>query len=128
MNEHRDSLKFRVWDGAGNLYLPWQTAGSININGDHSIGFSADHVNTNGNFVIQKCSGLKDSNGQLIYEGDIFKGGDYYTWSPVEFKDGRFIANIPRARVFELFELFDMDSITPTVIGNSFENPELLEN
>lgn len=79
------------------------------------------------NFTLLQYTGLKDKNGKEIYEGDIFKGGDY-KWDAVEFEDGQFQVNLMGARVFSLQELCcDYDSERPEVIGNIFENPELLE-
>lgn len=77
-------------------------------------------------FEACQWTGLLDKNGREIYEGDIFKGGDY-KWGAVEFYKGAFRINLFGARVFNLEELFDSDFEAPEVIGNKFENPELLK-
>ena len=79
--------------------------------------------------IVEMCTGLKDCNGKLIYEGDIIKGsngsinGVLWPWGPmaIRYKDGGF--NVPlwgteenkdRTHWFE-------------VIGNIHENAELIE-
>ena len=122
-------LKFRVWCPTSKHFstLPWLSCDGLMMKWEHTSNESTLTDIRFDEYIIQQYTGLKDKNGKEIYEGDIFKGGDY-KWDAVEFEDGQFEVNLIGARVFSLQELCcDYDSERPEVIGNIFENPELLE-
>ena len=80
-------------------------------------------------------TGLKDSKGKEIYEEDILKGngGAEDFFFDIGFEEGCFIAKMPWIKNGEIYpELkaycgFKEDFISIEVIGNIYENPELLE-
>lgn len=83
-------------------------------------GFSCEDLK------LMQCTGLKDKNGKLIYEGDFLKLNEYKL--PVEVKRNNL--------GFELYRKptrlvgYHNDKYIPEdceVIGNIFNNPELLE-
>ena len=84
-------------------------------------------------FILMQFTGLKDKNGKDIYEGDIFKpfseGINYYK---VVFEKGCFGLHHnygywgTLGRFFELANENKME-FEVEVIGNIFQNPELLE-
>lgn len=94
----------------------------------------------NDDFIIMQCTGLKDKNGKLIYEGDIVDKGTRCKWIITWFKN-RFIL-VPdfeyknkdkcandRECGFKYFENnHNYASKDDEVIGNIYENKSLLES
>lgn len=95
--------------------------------------------------TIRRCTGLKDKNGKLIFEGDILRGFSYPFMSDGEYdyyalvvwsKDYcafriRTVKN-PQSKVRGISDgntefMDDWDSDDWEVIGNDYDNPELLE-
>lgn len=71
---------------------------------------------------IMEYTGLKDKNGKEIYEGDILFESFREEYFKVVFENGSFRAE---ADGYSL-DLEDCDDICE-VVGNIYENPELLE-
>ncbi len=69
--------------------------------------------------TVCQCAGLNDKNGKRIWENDILK----YTWNGVE----RIDVIKYQAPIFTYSNSFRWSLDKDEVIGNIFDNPELLE-
>lgn len=120
---------------------------------DNSNAISEEYVTIKPDKILQ-CTGLKDKNGKLIYEGDIVKitkedwRKDLYSliylvcWDRTQWQLGLLKWQRPKAqrnrrsdRQFPFKDIVSFDDYTPKkfyaqceVIGNYYENPELLED
>jgi len=106
-----DRFRVRVWNKRANmLYEPPLKSLGEYINGMQDT------------FEFMLCTGLKDSEGKLIWEGDVIEGPHDFgpggwavrkgvvEWSPIRGYQWEYW-QVPRCKV----------------IGNIYENPELLK-
>lgn len=114
-------IKFRVWD---KLNKEMNNIESINFQERRVYKNDVSYLNFN-NTELMQCTGLKDKNGKEIYEGDIFYTGSKKILYIVEWIDcglkGRQIKN--KSWVGLDYWKDDIE-----VIGNIYENPELMED
>lgn len=129
-------IKFRAWDKHEK-----EMSYSVNVysESDGEMWWSADHINpetgdTICSFdgkagVLMQFTGLKDRNGKEIYEGDIWNGkevkfGSFYAYLENGLGGGYYVTG---------FYITNNDGIEEPVesggkvIGNIYENPELLK-
>jgi uncharacterized phage protein (TIGR01671 family) len=116
-------IKFRAWSTKYNRFLDCETSQF-----QHYIHGYSNPVDRNLNhktITIQQFTGLLDENGKEIYEGDILQ----YTLSNSEFIGVVEWQNY--GWVIQDFEYDSADTICgaykASIIGNIFENPELLK-
>ena len=132
----RRAIKFRVWEKEKGFL---SSRDGLNFKPSYQLIHESsvvDFLTRNDDwFIVQQFTGLSDKNGREIYEGDIveFHSGYpnqndnsfYKSKSAVEFQNGAFwprpILDVNDDDTWYNYELKDLE-----VIGNIFENPELL--
>lgn len=131
-----DRFKFRVWNDTAKKYLLMPETHCIP---EH--GFYLDCMEDE---VIEQCTGLKDANDKLVFEGDIistkndtvgvvkfgqYGGNDWDGW--------HFGYNIDWVRYTDIKNRrptlrkdfwFWVEQREIEIVGNIHENPELLED
>lgn len=78
------------------------------------------------NIELMQCTGLKDMRGKEIYEGDILLDGNNKKPYKVIFENGSFRAEFEGDFEEYSFDLIDVVAQGCEVVGNIYENPELL--
>ena len=122
-------IKFRAWDNVQEVMLSVE---NIDFRND-LITFNEDDNSLTDTFemiTLMQYTGMKDKNGKEIYEGDIV--GILHMRAEVIFEDGSFrfkwLDKITK-RVRKYNEpMFKNTNIVFEVIGNIYENKELLED
>lgn len=120
-------IKFRIWDAENKEMLKVQEldfeptfyGGRIAIRPDQYN----DYFDT-GDMILMQYAGLKDKNGKEIYEGDILKD-KWNTVYVVKYKNtGFYIYRNNGRNGYSKISSWNGDK---EVIGNIYDNPELLE-
>lgn len=123
-----DRFKFRFWNKTRKIMETFNNS---------PLTLGGLLLGKNDNYEILSCTGLKDKNGKLIYEGDILKGKKDMICSPhssrmvdkvgvVEILQNMFVASCRDVK--NNCTLFcQNDWVKTEVIGNIYENPELIE-
>lgn len=130
-------IKFKAWDVDGQimLYSDFNAMGfytkenpEYNAENTETVFMYHDYTGEK-DYVLLQYSGMKDLGGNEIYEGDILHL-DSHQDMQVKFKDGCFVA-ISTNRIQGLNWMPTALNLNVLlgykVIGNIYENPELLE-
>ena len=116
----QDRFKFRVWKGQENKMV-------YDVTYLNPLILDPAIKEENKHNILMQCTGLKDKNGKLIYEGDIVKifhvSGTMqckYFFDIVEWNDLRCRFDTENYGIINDDDIYE-------VIGNIYENPELLK-
>lgn len=130
-------LKFRVWDKAAKrMSMPFSLFGEFTLIGavhswQRESGLQRDSIGALNDLIEMEFTGLKDEKGNDVFEGDILRFNPdhrFFNWI-VEFNDGCFvIINIGvDGYLGDRFKFESSFFSNREVIGNIYENPELLK-
>ena len=75
---------------------------------------------------LMQYTGLKDKNNKEIYEGDILSNGNDEKLYKIIFENGSFRAEFKGDFEEHSFDLIDVVAQGCEIVGNIYENPELL--
>lgn len=125
----QDRFKFRVWDKTKEIMVYFD--GIFYNKKPYTEGSSFPQYDSCPHYHklsdLMQCTGLKDRNSKLIYEGDIVKifhvsgtmQGKYF-FDVVEWNDLRCRFETENCGIIDDDDIYE-------VIGNIYENPELLK-
>jgi uncharacterized phage protein (TIGR01671 family) len=124
----QDRFKFRLWDKEKKFMITEDKYDeTYKIYGDEEVYYCLEYGLTDPfccyeNFIVMQSTSLKDKNCKLIYEGDIVKIHNNVT-AKIIFDKGCFSFT---DGVYNQACYWKKDTLE--VIGNIYENPELLES
>ena len=118
-----DRFRFRAWNKEKNM-MHWEAEKGLE---DY---FPFPYMCKSDEFIVEQCTGLKDKNGRLIYEGDIVQhdtAAGPKRW-PVLFKDGCFVLPYESGNAWlgKVIQNCPYSSGV-VVVGNIHDNADLLE-
>lgn len=124
-------IKFRAWDRATREYWnidKWHFEDEYLDLIEPGVSICDSHIKRiwrkRGDVELMQYTGLDDVNGNPIYEGDIVKAYRTCKSDLITFDNGSFGIALDDWHSFESFTDFYGKC---EVIGNKFQNPELLE-
>lgn len=136
----KDKYRFRAWDKQEKKYIYGVERGLDVVSQAGNIRvLSIAEIDDSERYVLEQCSGLKDSQGQLIYEGDIVQITEkeneiYKERLLITLKNGIFWANdnddSEYSELVTVDEMVNDDAETfeildNRIIGNIHEGPRL---
>jgi len=129
--ENSRPIRFRAWDNTeeeigGQRMVDWEELSQWDEDG--AVCF-LDILSGSIDVIPMQYTGLHDKNGTEIYEGDFVYINDSYSTKPYEVRWGpdRWEAHAEDEGYGNPNTIDSLNMYVMEIIGNRFENPELLE-
>jgi uncharacterized phage protein (TIGR01671 family) len=123
MTQNLDRFKFRAYSAETSMF---------DIMDGFEYYFRLDDSFDESEAILMQCTGLKDKNGKLIFEGDILQ---WYEADSVYTAQIRWNVELGIYETEEIDSMKFLNSLSETfrknnvsIIGNIYENSELLKN
>lgn len=116
------TIKFRAWNKNGKYFLPFEETNDYILDPDNGQIIN-QKWGTEVNCELMQFTGLLDKNGKGIYEGDILEI-DNKTVGIIKWDEQAAGFYFTESQDGWSHEWFEREN---KVIGNIYENPELLE-
>ena len=124
MTDKKREIKFRVWDKEKKKFITTKPENSVEAN--VSLEFATGYLTRWNEYVLMQFTGLLDKNGKEIYEGDIvrhYKLNDHNKSEPII---GEITISPLQGVVGGNWPLSFDNRVE--IIGNLYENPELMKD
>ena len=125
-------LTFRTWDTKRNEWYGTSDPSTLTLYDFAMFGECMRDclppLEELGNVITTQYTGLRDKNDKKIFEGDIVKYKHFEYLLVVRYTNGGFFLQNPQKWLTGIWMTSDLPRNEGEVVGNIFDNPELLNN